>query len=93
MLGLHVYNTALFFKDLFFMSMNVLPVCMCAMCVPDVYGGQRGHFESPSRGIRDGCELLCGCWKLNPGPLEEQMYLTAQPSLQALLFLKLSVGA
>ena len=34
--------------------------------------------------ITDGCELPCGCWELNSGPLEEQSVLsTAEPSLQA----------
>lgn len=23
----------------------------------------------------DSCELPCGCWELNPGPLEEQLVL------------------
>jgi len=33
--------------------------------------------------IIDDCELLCGCWELNSGPLEEQsVLLTAEPSLQ-----------
>ena len=33
--------------------------------------------------ITDDCELPCGCWKLNSGPLEEQaMLLTTEPSLQ-----------
>ena len=36
-----------------------------------------------SYSIIDGCELLCGCWELNPGPLEEPMVLlTTEPSLQ-----------
>jgi hypothetical protein len=31
----------------------------------------------------DGCEPPCGCWELNPGPLEEQpVLLTPEPSLQ-----------
>jgi hypothetical protein len=31
----------------------------------------------------DNCELPCGFWELNPGPLEEQpRLLTTQPSLQ-----------
>ena len=31
----------------------------------------------------DGCELPCGCWELNSGPLEEQsVLLTAEPLLQ-----------
>jgi len=31
----------------------------------------------------DSCEPPCGCWELNPGPLEEQpVFLTTEPSLQ-----------
>jgi hypothetical protein len=26
-------------------------------------------------GVKDGCELPCGCWELNLGPLEEQPLL------------------
>lgn len=34
-------------------------------------------------GLRDGCEILCGCWKLNLGPLQEQkLLLTTEPPLQ-----------
>ena len=39
--------------------------------------------DSPGTGVTDRCELSCGCWELNPGPLEEQsMLLTTEPSLQ-----------
>ena len=32
------------------------------------------------------CELLCGCWELNSGPLEEQsVFLTAESSLQPVI--------
>lgn len=35
-------------------------------------------------GVIDSCELACGCWELNLGPLEEQRVLsTAEPSLQS----------
>ena len=37
----------------------------------------------PGTGVTDGCELPCGCWELNPGPLEK--LLTAEPSLQPLI--------
>ena len=30
---------------------------------------------SPWTGVTGGCEPLCGCWELNPGPLEEQLVL------------------
>ena len=29
---------------------------------------------SPETGVSDSCET-CGCWELNPGPLEEQPVL------------------
>jgi hypothetical protein len=33
--------------------------------------------------VKDGCELPCGCWDLNSGPLEEpSVLLTAEPSHQ-----------
>lgn len=28
--------------------------------------------------LRDGCEVLCKCWELNLGPLQEQL-LAAEP--------------
>jgi hypothetical protein len=34
-------------------------------------------------GVIDNCELPCGCWELNLGPLEEQpVLLIAELSLQ-----------
>ena len=39
--------------------------------------------RSPGTRITDSCELPCGCWDLNIGPLEEQpMFLITEPSLQ-----------
>jgi hypothetical protein len=41
------------------------------------------HLKRASDSITDGCELPCGCWELNAGPLGEQpVSLTAEPSLQ-----------
>jgi hypothetical protein len=41
------------------------------------------HEKRASDPITDGCELPCGCWELNSGPLEEQSVLfTTEPSLQ-----------
>jgi hypothetical protein len=38
--------------------------------------------RSSGTGVTDRCELPCGCWELNLGPLEEQpVLLTAEPSL------------
>ena len=39
--------------------------------------------RAPGNGVTDSCELPCGCWDLNPGPLGEQpVRLTAESSLQ-----------
>ena len=36
--------------------------------------------------VTDGCELSHGCWKLNPGPLQEKpVLLTTEPSLQPVI--------
>ena len=38
-------------------------------------------------GVMDSCELPCGCWELNLGPLEDQsMLLTTELSLQPFSF-------
>ena len=40
---------------------------------------------SSENGVTDSCELPCGCWESNPGPLEEQPVLfTVEPSLRPL---------
>ena len=43
--------------------------------------------------VTGSCQLPCGCWELNPGPLEEQsVMLTAKPSSQpSNTLLKLSI--
>lgn len=42
----------------------------------------REGVRSPETGMTDSYELPCGCWELNPGPLEEQpVVLTTEPSL------------
>jgi E3 ubiquitin-protein ligase NEDD4 len=39
--------------------------------------------KSPGTGVTDSCELPCGFWELNLGPLEkQQVLLTAEPTLQ-----------
>jgi hypothetical protein len=43
--------------------------------------------EKVSDPMTDGCELSCGCWELNSGPLEEQsVLLITEPSVQPLNF-------
>ena len=52
------------------MCIGVLPACMSV-------GGQ---WISQNEDI---CQLPCGCWELNLGPLEEQsLFLTGEPSFQ-----------
>jgi hypothetical protein len=51
---------------------------MCIGVLPACEG-----VRSPGTGVTDRYELLCGCWELNPVPLEEQPVLsTTKPSLQ-----------
>ena len=35
-------------------------------------------------GVTDSCELPCKRWELNPGPLEQSVLLSTEPSLQPL---------
>lgn len=65
------------------MYMGVLSTCMsvyhvCAWCL------QRGKEGVRSVGIQsDSCQLPCGCWKSNPGSLEEQPVLWPLSSLSS----------
>ena len=68
-----------------FMYICVLSVCMSEqhLCPWCPWNPEEG-VQLPRTGVTDGCELLCGCWETNPGPLQEQpLFLTAEPSLQA----------
>jgi len=79
-----------FFFFFFFKFMNifkrliyVLYVYECFVClyICTLEEGIRSHGAT----VIDGCELPCGCWELNPGPLQEQaVLLTAEPSLLSL---------
>lgn len=61
-----------------------LCVCLClCMCTEAVPSTCREGAWSLGTGVRDGYEPPCGCWKLNPGPLQEKlMLLTTGPSFQ-----------
>ena len=42
------------------------------------------HWSEGKDPIIDSCELPCGCWELNSGPLEKQpVFLSTEPSLQS----------
>ena len=54
-----------------------LSVCLCTTCVTQ---RSKEGIGSPGTGVTDKCEHLCGCWELNPDPLQEQVFLTAESS-------------
>lgn len=51
------------------------PMCVCALRMCLVPSGSEEDIESPGTKITVTCALQCGCWELNPGPLEEQPVL------------------
>lgn len=56
--------------------MNVFPPCMSVYRMCDL--GTQKSIESVTftgTGGINVCEQLCGCWKMNPGPLQEQEVL------------------
>ena len=56
------------------------------MCTTFVPGAQRGQKKESDRylgtGVTDRCKPPCVCWKINPGPRQEQVFLSAELSLQ-----------
>ena len=52
------------------MCMGTLYVCLCTMGMQYPQKPEEG-IRFPGTGITEGCELLCGCWGLNLGSLEE----------------------
>ena len=58
----------------------------CAMTTQ----ARKGYIRSSGARVMDGCELVCGCWDLNLGLLEEQLLLlddklSLHPSSPALI--------
>ena len=41
----------------------------------------RESIRSPATGMIDSFELPCGCWELNPAPLQKQQTLRFSPAL------------
>jgi hypothetical protein len=58
-----------------------MSVCAPPKCL--VPTEARSYYQrAPGTGVKDGCEPSCGCWELNPGPLQEQfIFLAAELSL------------
>lgn len=62
-------------------------ICVQGQWRPEESGG------SPRIGVAGGCDLSCGCYELNQGPLEKQpIVLTSKLSLQFHIYLKLCKG-
>jgi hypothetical protein len=63
--------------------------CLHFMCIGAfLYVYLYDVVRSSGTEVIDSCELSHGCWRLNPGPLEEQpMLLTTEPSLQSRIHL------
>ena len=67
------------------MCVSALPACMSVhRCVSGACGDQKRVMGSSGTGVADNCELPCGCWEANLGPLQEQQVspVSADPSLQ-----------
>jgi hypothetical protein len=56
------------------MHMSVLPTCMylSVLLCARLWGAEEGI---RSTAVLDGCELPCGLWELNLGPLQEHQVL------------------
>ena len=64
--------------------MGVLPECVSVHYMQADPRRPEERVRSQGTRVTGGCELPCGCWELNLGPLEEQpVFLTSEPSLQA----------
>lgn len=65
-------------------------LCFCEDGVPHrhLVPEKKASIRSPETEVADNCELSCGSWELNLGPLEEQpMLSTAELSLVSTAFL------
>lgn len=47
-----------------------LHLCLCTTSIQYPQRPEKG-IRYPGTGIIDNCELLCGCWEMNLGPLQE----------------------
>ena len=73
---------AYFLKDLFIYFMYMRTLSLSSVTPEE---GIRSHYR--------WLQATCGCWELNPGPLEKHsVLLTDEPSLQALFVCFLRQG-
>ena len=62
-----------------FLKNDLLTLCALVSCLHVCLCEDVGYSRT---GVTDSCEPPCGCWNLNPGPLEEQPMLLLELSLQ-----------
>lgn len=75
------------FIFLFHVYVFCLYSCLCTPCMQCPRRPEEGA-KSPTAGVKEGCDLPCGCWELKLGPLEQPVLLIAELSLQPLAFLE-----
>ena len=63
--------------------------CLCNLCAWHL----KKALGIPGTGVTDSCETVCGCWESNPGPLQEQVILPTESTLQPFDFIFMSVCA
>lgn len=56
-------------------------VYVCVPCVCLVLMKLEEGFRALGTEVLDGCKPSCGYWELNQDSLQEQMFLTIEPSL------------
>lgn len=75
-MNFHVCVLILFHVDVYLADLDVCAPSVCAWCL----WGSEYSTRFPGTGVTGSCELLCECWELNPGPVEEQpVLLTISP--------------
>ena len=81
-LSLTAFYFILFIDLIYVYECTCLYVGLCTH-VMQCRRGQKRATDSPGIGVMDSSQLPCGCWGLNPGPLQEQsVLLTVRLSLQ-----------
>jgi hypothetical protein len=91
-LKIMVISTSLSMKGIYFMCVCIrMYMCICMyvrVCAPCIEGqGGLRDIELLATGVIGGCETLCGCWELNPSPVQQQqVLLTNEPFQQPRIF-------
>jgi hypothetical protein len=69
----YLFLSDTFYHSFFFSVYEVLPTFMSVFHIFAWYPQRpKEGVTSPRTGVKKGCELPCGCWEVNLGPLEEK---------------------